>query len=253
MKIKAVVGLTFASVMVLAALFCASCSSGEEIGDSAAIEDTIRSYVTTFNAEDFIQCLTYFTGYEDEEDALAFLSYMRNLSGELELKKVKDISISSPTTATATVVFTIAGEEGTDQMQMRQVGGQWKIVWAEETPGPTPTPEPPQYQPIRTEGCLPSTIEVAPELQGIVQVKHCLWAEEDGQLYAAYQVLNTGAQVVGFSLELYVYDAEGHELLLEGLLGGEIWPGTCLGYCDYGSWGTAPLTTTHYRIVVSSW
>lgn len=255
MKIKAVVGLTFASVMVLAALFCASCSCGEESVDSAAIEDTIRGYVITFNAEDFVQCLTYFTGYEDEEDARAFLSYIRNLSGEMELHKVKDVSISSPTTsspttATATVIFTMLGEKGTDQMHMRKVDGQWKIIWEEETPGPTPTQEPPQYPPIRTEGCLPSTVEVPPELQGIVQVKHCLWAEEDGQLWEAYQVLNTGAGVVGLCLELYVYDAEETELLLESLCGSMEGLGSCLGYCDGGG-GTSSLSTTHYRIVVS--
>ena len=252
MKVKSVLGLTFAFAMVLAALSCGSCSCGEESGESAAIEGTIRGYFTTFNAGDFTQCLTYFTGYEDEEDARAFLSYIRNLSGEVELHEVKDVSISSPTTATATVIATMLGEEGTDQMQMRKVNGEWKIMWEEETPVPTPTPEPTQYPGIRTEGCLPSTVEVAPELQGVVQVKHCLWAEEDGQLYYAYQVLNTGDQAVGLSFELYVYDAEGEELLFEGLSGAALQPGSCWGYCDGGKGGVTS-TTTHYRIVVSSW
>lgn len=251
MKVKSVLVLVFAFTMVLAALLSASCSCGEESGDSAAIEGTIRGYITTFNAGDFNQCLTYFTGYDDEEDALAFLSYMRNLSGEMEMKKVQDVSISSPTTATATVIFTMLGEEGTDQMQMRKVDSEWKILWEEEGQVPTPTPEPTQYPPIQTEGCLPSTVEMAPELQGIVQVKHCLWAE-NGQLYEAYQILSTGDHAVGLAFELYVYDAEGEELLLESLSGADLQPGSCWGYCDGGR-GGAPLTTTHYKIVVSSW
>jgi hypothetical protein len=124
--------------IVIAALL-AGCGGSQPTGDNADIEDTIEGYVTTFNAGDFTQCLAYFTGYGDEEEARAFLSFMRNLSGELELRKVKDIAIVPPAvpggspTATATVVFTVAGEEGTDQMQLRKVDGQWKIVWVEET------------------------------------------------------------------------------------------------------------------------
>jgi uncharacterized protein YcfL len=250
MKIKAIMGLTLASVMVLAALLSVSCSSGEENGDSAAIEDTIRGYVNTYNSEDFVQCLTYFTGYDDEEDALAFLSYMRNLSGEMELKKVKDVSVSTPTTATATVMFTMLGEDSTDQMQIRKVGGQWKILWEEESPFPTPTPEPTQYQGIRTEGCFPSTVEVAPALQGVVQVKHCLWAE-GGDLYEAWSVQNTGDHVVVLSFKFYVYDADGQELLLEGISPTEVQPGSYMVDCNPCG-AMAPPSTTHYRIVVSS-
>ena len=250
MKIKAVLGLKLASVMVLAALFSVSCSSGEENGDSAAIEGTIRGYVNTYNAEDFVQCLTYFTGYDDEEDARAFLSYMRNLSGEMELKKVKDVSVSTPTTATATVMFTMLGENSTDQMHMMKVGGEWKIVWEEESPAPTPTPEPTQYGGIRTEGCFPSTVEVEPALQGVVQVKHCLWAE-GGELYEAWSVLNTGDHMVVLSFEFYVYDAEGQESLLEYASNTEVQPGSYMADCSPCG-AMAPPSTTHYRIVVSS-
>jgi hypothetical protein len=51
-------------------LAMASCGGGSS-REATAIEDTIRGYLTTFNAGDFTQCLTYFTGYEDEDDALA--------------------------------------------------------------------------------------------------------------------------------------------------------------------------------------
>lgn len=107
-----------------------ACSGGVVVDDEQAIKDTIESYVETYNAQDFTSCLTYFSDYGDKEDALAFLAYLRSLSGEIELIEVKDILISA-TTASATVVFIIAGEESTDQLQLRQVDGQWKIVWEE--------------------------------------------------------------------------------------------------------------------------
>ncbi len=111
----------------------AACGKGDTgaKGDAAAIEDTLKGYVTTYNAGNFAKCLTYFTDYGDEDDALALLSFLRSMSGKLVLKEVRHISISDQT-ATATVVFTIGGEEGTDQMQLRKVQGKWKIVWEQE-------------------------------------------------------------------------------------------------------------------------
>lgn len=123
--------------MTVGLLSIVSCGGGKA-DDTAVIEDTIGGYVTTYNDEDFIQCLTYFTDYEDKEDALAFLSFMRSLSGKLELKKIEDIAISPPAvpgsgqTATASVTFTITGEESTDQMQLKKVDGLWKIIWEQE-------------------------------------------------------------------------------------------------------------------------
>jgi hypothetical protein len=127
------------AVWILLVAVCAGCGGGNSNPEAAAIEETIRGYVRTYNAGDFAQCLTHFTGYADEKDALAFLSFMRNLSGELELQQVKDMAIVPPAvpgsgpTATVTVVFKIAGEESTDQIELRQVDGQWKVVWAEES------------------------------------------------------------------------------------------------------------------------
>lgn len=100
-------------------------------GEHSAIEDTIRGYVETYNAQDYAQCLTYFTDYGDEADALGALEFFRSLSGELEYRKIKDIAISGQT-ATATVVFVIGGEEATDQMQLKKVNGKWKIIWEHE-------------------------------------------------------------------------------------------------------------------------
>ena len=114
-------------LLVIGLLLMASCGGGSS-REATAVEDTIRGYVTKFNAGDYTRCLTYFTDYGDEEDALAFLSYMRSISGELELREIKDIAITGKN-ATATVVFTIVGEDNTDQVQLKKVQGQWKIIW----------------------------------------------------------------------------------------------------------------------------
>lgn len=134
--------LLLVCLLVIVSLMMVSCGrvSGRE---TKTIEDTVRGYVTTFNAGDFTRCLTYFTDYEDEGDALAFLSYIRSLSGELELREIKDIAIFPPAvpgsgqTATATVTFTLLGEEGTDLMQLKKVDGKWKIIWEQEQEGAT--------------------------------------------------------------------------------------------------------------------
>ena len=126
-------------MLVVWLLLMASCGDGTSRAATAAtaIEDTIRGYVTTFNAGDFTQCLTYFTDHGDEGDALAFLSYMRSLSGPLELRETKDIACATPQIAIATVVFTIVGEESTDQIRLKKVDAKWKIIWEQEQEGAT--------------------------------------------------------------------------------------------------------------------
>ena len=115
-------------IFILVLGLSTACGRKAANSDHVAIENTIRGYVTTYNAQDYAQCLTYFTGYGDEEEALASLSRMRGLSGELELRKIGDIVITDQT-ARANVAFTILGEEGTDQILLKKADGHWKIVW----------------------------------------------------------------------------------------------------------------------------
>lgn len=131
-------------------LLTASCGVSQEDKDTRTIEDTIRDYVRTYNNEDFNKCLNCFTGYEDKDDALAFLSFTRSLSGELELKGIKDITIvpvavpGGSRTATATVTLVMLGEEGTDLIRLMEVDSSWKIIWEQEgnTEEPAATPPP---------------------------------------------------------------------------------------------------------------
>jgi len=138
--------ILYTFLLVICVLVMTSCEVGSN-KETAAVEDTIRGYVAAFNDEDFDKCLTYFTDYEDREDALAFLSFMRDLSGPLELKKIGDTTIvpvavpGDRRTATASVTFSLAGEDNTDLMQLKEVEGYWKIVWEHaSTPVATPPP-----------------------------------------------------------------------------------------------------------------
>jgi len=115
-------------IFILALGLSTACGGKAADGEHAAIEDTIRGYVETYNARDYAQCLTYFTDYGDKDEALASLEFFRGLSGELGFQEIRDIAISGQT-ATVTVAFIIGGEEGTDQMELKKVDSRWKIVW----------------------------------------------------------------------------------------------------------------------------
>jgi hypothetical protein len=141
----------FLGWLIAGLLLTASCGGdSKESSDESAIEDIIKEYVAMYNDEDFDNYLNCFTGYEDKEDALAFLSFTRSFSGELELKEIKDITIvpvavpGGNRTATASVTFIMSGEEGTDLMQLEEVDSSWKITWEQEgnTGEPAATPPP---------------------------------------------------------------------------------------------------------------
>jgi|GEM_PF-4171105 len=230
--------------VLIVSLLTTACCGGSSSADEIAIEDTIRGYITTYNAGNLAQCLTYFTDYEDETEALASLSFMRGFLGEITLQSIDDLAISGET-ATATVTILIWGEPDTDQMHLRKENGVWKIVWWVQEPQ-SPSPIPPEV-------CLPGTGELAPELQGRVRVEHCLWLEEDGVLYGCYQVWHIGGEVVCPFLIVYAYDAAGQEIFLESW-GGIVGQGGCIGCCDIHSGMEYGLhtTVTHYKIIVES-
>jgi len=118
----------FLAAFTLVGCLLAACGGGAATGDRAAIEDTITGYVQTYNARDYSQCLTYFTGYGDTNEALASLEFFRGMSGELKFREISEMAVTG-STATVTVVFAIGGDEGTDEMRLENVGGQWKILW----------------------------------------------------------------------------------------------------------------------------
>lgn len=156
--------ISVVSLMVVLALLPVmgvNCDSGSD-GDDRAIEDTIRGYISSYNASDFDECVTYFTDYSDEDDAKEGLAFFRALSGELQFKEIGNIAITNQT-AMVTVAFTIGGEEGTDEMHLRKVQGRWKILWEEE--GATLVPD---DQTVVTDSAINEYSEIQAGVLGVM-------------------------------------------------------------------------------------
>jgi hypothetical protein len=116
-------------------LLVACGGGGNRDADRAAIEDTIRGYVESFNASDFDRTLSYFTGFGDREDALAYLGVLREQSGELAIVNFDRAAIAfvSPTPSGATakvpVDFVIQGQVGSQMLELKEEDTGWKILW----------------------------------------------------------------------------------------------------------------------------
>jgi len=108
-----------------------ACSGGSNANpDKAAIEQVIRGYVSSYNASNFEETLTYFTGFSDSQDALAYLAYLREQSGPLELVNFDPDSISViGDTARVPVDFIIMGEQGSQWLNLSKEVDGWKILW----------------------------------------------------------------------------------------------------------------------------
>jgi len=320
---------------------CGGKATGSE---HAAIEDTIRGYVETYNARDYAQCLTYFTDYGDEGDALGALAFFRGLSGELEYRKIKDIAITGQT-ATVSVVFVIGGEEGTDQMPLKKVNGKWKIIWEQEAltgesaairdtvvgylaaynagdfagcltyltgfgdeqeatdslslikqhietitfreigmvsiTGDTATAHVDyvfwwkrfsshtvfrkeasvwkiawgqSFAPDTVQRLIPSTVEIAPDLSGVVEAKHFVLEGDDGAsawLWEAWQVRNAGAQTLHLNIAMEYYNEDG-SCWGGGRFSADLEPGEVQGP-SFGSTSYAlGYGPSHYKLIIES-
>jgi len=125
MRNKIIVVLTV--LLVAASLFVAC---GNSVNDKAAIEDTIRGYVSTFNNYHFEKTLDYFTGYGNHDDAIAYLAYLRDLSGELILVNFTQDSIAiTGNTARVPVEFIIMGEQSSQWLYLQKESDGWRILW----------------------------------------------------------------------------------------------------------------------------
>lgn len=107
-----------------------SCGGANSDTNKAEIEQVIRGYVSSYNASDFEETLTYFTGYDNEQDALAYLAFLKSISGELILVNFDRDSIAvTGNTARVPVEFIIMGEQGSQWINLQKENGSWKILW----------------------------------------------------------------------------------------------------------------------------
>lgn len=118
-------------IMLLVATFLfVSCGGSDTGRDKVAIEQVIRGYVSSYNASNFEETLTYFTGFEDSQDALAYLAFLRSQSGELTLVNFESGSVAvTGNTARVPVEFIIMGEQSSQWINLAKENGGWKILW----------------------------------------------------------------------------------------------------------------------------
>jgi hypothetical protein len=116
-------------MLLLLTLLFVSCG-GNTSQDKVAIEQVIRGYVSSYNASNFEDTLACFTGYDDYQDALAYLVFLRSLSGEITLVNFDAASISvTGNTARVPVDFIIMNELSSQWINLEKVNGNWKILW----------------------------------------------------------------------------------------------------------------------------
>ncbi|OGO02375.1 MAG: hypothetical protein A2Y91_07410 [Chloroflexi bacterium RBG_13_54_8] len=128
-RVKEMKKLLVLCILVVGLLL--GCGGGNIEVERAAIGETIRGYVSSYNASDFEECLTYFADYGDREDALSMLAFFRSRSSELTLV---DFDLESSvavegSTARVPVEFIVMGERGSQWIHLKKVEGEWKILW----------------------------------------------------------------------------------------------------------------------------
>jgi ABC-type phosphate transport system substrate-binding protein len=124
-------------VAVAAVLAGCGCGNGTT-NNTEAIRETIYGFVEAYNARDYQQCLSYFTGWDGsstEEAQLSLLEMARGFTGEMTVEKIEDITISGSTaTAVVTSSWEYPDEEGKttnapgEEIRLKKEGSKWKYV-----------------------------------------------------------------------------------------------------------------------------
>jgi len=103
--------------------------------DSAAVEDTIRGYISAYNAGDYEKCVSYFDNLsEDEKSAmLSGLEQSGGSSDKITIESIDKITISD-SIATATVKMTWSGQTDTLDISLVKKDGDWKFSTEDVSP-----------------------------------------------------------------------------------------------------------------------
>jgi len=96
----------------------------------------------------------------------------------------------------------------TFHVQLENNSGVWKVVWGAMWENGTPTGTPtPAFTP--TPGNVTGTLEIAPELQGVVAVEYGLVLGQDYGLTETLQYRNIGNEPITVRITVKVYGLEG--------------------------------------------
>jgi hypothetical protein len=88
MKRMAVIGL--AVVLILIPVMAVNCDSNGDngSGDSAAIENVIRDMWGAYSQGNYAKALTYCTNYGDEDEEIAQMTAMKNITGDVTVLSI---------------------------------------------------------------------------------------------------------------------------------------------------------------------
>jgi len=117
-----------APLLWVSSCFSSGAAQAVSASDQAAIEEVMRAFFTAFNARDFDECLTYFTEFGEEAEAVSQLEAVRQLTGEWTFEGIEDMEFAK-TTVVARVQATIGGWSQLRPMVLKEVDGFWKLIW----------------------------------------------------------------------------------------------------------------------------
>jgi hypothetical protein len=124
--------ITLVLVLLFIVSLFVSCSGGNNIQDKEKISDVIRNYVASYNASNFEETISYFTGYSDRQDAIDYLTFLKSMSGNLTLVNFNRDSVAvTGNTARVPVEFIIMGEQSSQWINLVKENGSWKMLWTQ--------------------------------------------------------------------------------------------------------------------------
>jgi len=112
------------ALLVAAPLVLAGCSDSE----SETIEHRITEFATAYNNEDYEMCTGFLVGIgaTNKETVKAQLASGHQMTGDVEITSIEDITINGPS-ATAKVTVVVQGQSQTNEISLSRVNGTWKF------------------------------------------------------------------------------------------------------------------------------
>lgn len=116
-------------VVLTTLLLLVSCTQSVA-SDKEAIEQVIVGYVSSYNANNFGETINYLTGYNDRDDAIAYLAFLKSMSGNITIVNFdKDAIAVTGNTAKVPVDFIIQEEVSFQWINLVKEQGYWRILW----------------------------------------------------------------------------------------------------------------------------
>ena len=176
--------------------------------DSAAVEDTIRGYVSAYNSGDYEKCVSYIDNLSEEERSaiVSELEQSGGSSGEMTIESIDNITISD-SIATATVKMTWAGDTETSEISLVKKDGEWKL--STEDVGPANNLQAANAEMYKAETAVTACMA---EANKSTLTLHAAWNGTAGKVTATADDLSTidAANFIDDAFRAtYTFDVEG--------------------------------------------